>query len=170
MKYAVTVGDQIRTVEIDQNDRVIVDGRSHQVDLKCIDSDSLFSLLLDNQSFEIFVERHGRDYQVMLNGEMHVVHVEDERLARLSRIGGRADKPMSKVVIKAPMPGLVVAVSAEAGRPVKAGQGLVILEAMKMENEIRAPRDGVVKSVRVSAGQVVEKDQVLVVIGHEVPR
>jgi len=170
MKYAVTVGDQTLTVEIDQADQVIVDGQSRHVDLKSIDGDSLFSLLLDNHSFEIFVERRGHDYQIMLDGEMHIVRVEDERLARLAEIGSRSGKPMGEVMIKAPMPGLVIAVPAEAGEPVKVGDGLVILEAMKMENEIRAPRDGMVKSVRVSAGEAVEKDQVLVVIGHEVPR
>jgi biotin carboxyl carrier protein len=63
------------------------------------------------------------------------------------------------------MPGLVVGVPAKVGEPVKMGQGVVILEAMKMENEIRAPRDGVVKAVRVAPGQAVEQGQVLAVIG-----
>jgi biotin carboxyl carrier protein len=79
-------------------------------------------------------------------------------------MGTPARVPSGEVAVKAPMPGLVVAVAATSGQEVKIGQGLIILEAMKMENELRAPRAGRVKAIRVSPGQVVDKDQVLVVI------
>jgi 3-methylcrotonyl-CoA carboxylase alpha subunit len=67
--------------------------------------------------------------------------------------------------LKAPMPGLVVAVPVAEGETVSKGQNLVILESMKMQNELRAPRDGVVQRVRVKAGERVEQNQLLVTLG-----
>lgn len=163
MKYVVSVGDKAYNVEVGGERETEIDGVPHQVDIQNIDGYSLFSLLLNNRSYELIVEREGQEFRILLEGEMYTVRVTDERARRLIEAPARV--PSEEVAVKAPMPGLVVAVPATLGQEVKIGQGLIILEAMKMENELRAPRAGRVKAIRVSPGQVVDKDQVLVVIG-----
>jgi pyruvate carboxylase subunit B len=165
MKYSATMDERILEVEIGRSGEIILDGQPHHVDLQSIDGDSLFSLLMDGRSYEVFVERRDERYYVLVGGEMHAIQVEDERLRRLATLGEKTSAPTGEVPIKAPMPGLVVAVPARVGEAVKEGEGVVILEAMKMENEIRAPRGGVVKAVRISPGQTVDQGQVLAVIG-----
>lgn len=163
MKYVVTVGDKSYNIEVGGDGEIEIDGVPHQVDIQNIDGYSLFSLLLDNRSYELIVEREGQEFRILLEGEMYTVRATDERARRLMEAPARV--PSGEVAVKAPMPGLVVAVPAKPGQEVKIGQGLIILEAMKMENELRAPRAGRVKAIRVSPGQVVDKDQVLMVIG-----
>jgi biotin carboxyl carrier protein len=163
VKYVVTVGDKSYNIEVGGDREIEIDGVRHQVDIQNIDGYSLFSLLLDNRSYELIVEREREEFRILLEGEMYTVCVTDERARRLMEAPGKV--PSGEVAVKAPMPGLVVAVAANPGQEVKIGQGLIILEAMKMENELRAPRAGRVKAIRVSPGQVVDKDQVLVVIG-----
>ncbi|MSP12717.1 MAG: biotin/lipoyl-binding protein [Chloroflexi bacterium] len=173
MKYAVTIGQQEFVVEIQASGQVIVDGQPYEIDMASIDgapalsrsgAGSLLSLLIDNKSYEVFIERQEQDYRVMLGGEMYVVNVEDERLRRLQELGGHQASVSGEVVVKAPMPGLVVSVPVAPGQMVEMGQPVVILEAMKMENQIRAPRTGMVRAVRVSSGEVVNLGQIMVVL------
>ncbi|MCA9875145.1 MAG: acetyl-CoA carboxylase biotin carboxyl carrier protein subunit, partial [Anaerolineales bacterium] len=70
-----------------------------------------------------------------------------------------------ETAVKAPMPGLIIRVLVEVGDTVERNEKVVILESMKMENELRTPREGVITAVNVSAGAGVEKDQILIVIG-----
>lgn len=163
MKYMVTVGDHSYEIEVGGDRGIEIDGVPHQVDIQDIDGYSLFSLLLDHRSYELIAEREGEEFRILLEGEMYTVRVADERARRLMEAPARA--PSGEMAVKAPMPGQVVAVPATLGQEVMMGQGLIILEAMKMENELRAPKAGRVKAIRVSPGQVVDKDQVLVVIG-----
>jgi len=92
------------------------------------------------------------------------MRVEDERARRLAETGRGLGAPSGEVVIKSPMPGLIVAVRVKPGQDVKKGETLVILESMKMENELKAPRDGKVGSVRVEGRQAVEQGQTLATI------
>lgn len=165
MIYTAIVGDEVVEIEIGRGGEVKVDGVPHHVDLRCIDGFSLFSLLIDNRSHEILVERGEGEYHVLLEGEMHRVRVEDERARALAKVKRAQKAPKGEIAIRAPMPGLVVAVPVEPGDLVRAGQGVVVLEAMKMENELRAPRNGIVQSVRVSQGDTVEQGEPLLVIG-----
>jgi biotin carboxyl carrier protein len=86
----------------------------------------------------------------------------DERTRHIQSLTGAAAGDRGAAPLKAPMPGLVVRVLAEPGQDVTRGAGVVVLEAMKMENELKAPADAKVKTVRVRAGEAVEKGQVLV--------
>jgi biotin carboxyl carrier protein len=88
--------------------------------------------------------------------------VLEERARHIRGLAGAAAGPRGPAALRAPMPGLVVRVQVEAGQRVAAGAGVVVLEAMKMENELRAAGAGVVRTVRVRAGEAVEKGQVLV--------
>jgi biotin carboxyl carrier protein len=164
MKYTAIIDDKAYQIEIGPNNTVLIDGDPHTVDFRGIDGTTLFSLLMDNFSWEVLVERNGDEYRVLIEGELHVLNVQDEstrKLGKAKAIGGGA---AGEVQIKAPMPGMVRAIQANIGDSVDARQGIVILEAMKMENELRVPRDGVVKEIRVKPGDRVDQGQVLVVI------
>ena len=164
MKYATTIGDQTYIIEINREGEVIVDEQMLKADLRAIDGLGTFSLLLDSQSHEALVETRGNDVGVLLRGRFFLMRVEDERARRLAETGRGLGAPSGEVVIKSPMPGLIVAVRVKPGQDVKKGETLVILESMKMENELKAPRDGKVGSVRVEGRQAVEQGQTLATI------
>ena len=103
-------------------------------------------------------------WDVLTKGERYAVKVEGERADRLAKARGVASDVTGDAQIKSPMPGLIVAVPISEGQEVKKGDKVIILESMKMENELRAPKDGVVARIYVEQGASVEKDQVLVVI------
>ncbi len=164
MKYAATVGDRTFIIEINRENEVVVDDRPEQVDFRSIDGHTLYSLLLNNRSYEAFVEERDGAYQVLLQGRLYTVLVEDERARQLSQVSRGFAPPSGEIQIKAPMPGLIVGVPVEEGQAVKAGQVVVILESMKMANELKAPRAGLVGRVRVKQGDSVEQNQVLLTI------
>ncbi len=164
MKYTATIGEKVYEIEIGANNSVLINGEPHTVDFRGIDGLSLYSLLMDNGSWEVLVERSGDEYRISIGDELLLVTVEDERTRKIGKGLGKLPAPSGEVTLKAPMPGLVREVPAQVGEEVKAGQGLVILEAMKMENELRAPRAGSIREVRVKAGDKVELGQALLVI------
>jgi biotin carboxyl carrier protein len=138
---------------------VELDGRQIEADLVGAER-GLMSLLLAGQSHEVAVERDGADLVIHFPARSIRVTLADGTsvsAAPLRRAGG----PTRLTV---PMPGRVVRVLVTAGAAVEAGQGLVVIEAMKMENELRAPRAGRVEEVAVREGQAVEAGGLLLVI------
>jgi len=162
MKYTAIINEKPYEIEIGGNNTVLIDGEPHNIDFRSIDEGSIFSILIDNASYEALVERNGDEYRVIVDGALHVVEVQDERTRKLAKVEKKA-APVTDITLKAPMPGLVRAVSVNVGDTVKGKQGVVILEAMKMENELRAPRDAVVKEIRVKPGDKVDQGQALIV-------
>ncbi|MFQ5340299.1 MAG: biotin/lipoyl-containing protein [Anaerolineae bacterium] len=162
MKYIATIDGQDFTIDIDRDERISLEGTPVSIDLESIDGRSLFSLILDRASYEVFTERHEGRYFVTIDGDRYEVRVEDERIKQLRELSGAKREEAGELRIAAPMPGLVVNVIVEEGQQVSVGDGVVILEAMKMENEIRAPSAGIVESIRVSAGQTVNQGDVMV--------
>ncbi len=165
MKYIATINDKTFTIEINREDRVLCDGVERTVDFRLIGQQHVYSLLLDNASYEALVEERGGEYWVFVRGYLFAVRVEDERERRLREASGERHRPAGEVAVKAPMPGLIVAIPVQEGQSVRKGERLVLLESMKMQNEIRAPQDGTVKAIRVRPGQSVEQNQILVVLG-----
>ena len=98
-----------------------------------------------------------RGWQLLDQGALRTVPAVDERTRHIRSLTARSSGAATGGTVKAPMPGLVVKVLVESGQSVKKGDGLLVLEAMKMENEIAAPTDGVVDSIGVKAGTAVEK-------------
>ena len=120
-------------------------------------------LLLDGRSEGIALESGGAGrWALVRRGERVEVEVLDERARHIRSLTGGSERARGPAVVKAPMPGLVVRVQVEAGQSVISGAGVIVLEAMKMENELRAAAPGVVSTVRVKPGEAVEKGQVLV--------
>ncbi|MFL5474802.1 MAG: acetyl-CoA carboxylase biotin carboxyl carrier protein subunit [Gemmatimonadales bacterium] len=162
MKYVVLVDGRSIEVEID-GDRVTAAGRTHQASLGVIPGTPLRQLFLDDEPSTMSVTPLGRGrWALTQHGERVELEVLDERAHHIRGLPGAADQRRVAPVLKAPMPGLVVRVQVQPGAQVSPGDGLVVLEAMKMENELKAQSAGVVKRVRVAAGEAVEKGQVLV--------
>ena len=161
MKYAVLIDDQVIEVEVD-GDRVSVAGEIHIANLSSIAGTPLRQLLLDGRPTTLAVESLGRGRWALIpGGERWEVEVLDERTRHIRSLTAGGDRRAVSPLLKAPMPGLVLRVQVEAGERVEAGKGLVVLEAMKMENELKSKAQAVVKAVRVRPGEAVEKGQVL---------
>ncbi len=126
--------------------------------------EGLYSLLAGGKSYELYVERHEGNLRVIIWRHRFEVKVYTEREWRLHKVAPKQVAHTGVTVIAAPMPGLVKAVVVSSGADVKAGARLVVLEAMKMENEITAPRDGRVTQVHVEAGAIVEGGKPLVTL------
>jgi biotin carboxyl carrier protein len=122
-----------------------------------------YVLRLGDRTIEGFVTPTEDGYVVVYRGRAYPIAVTDERARTLSQLGG-AKHGHTGGTVKAPMPGLVKAVNVAPGATVQRGTSLVILEAMKMENDLTAPGPGTVKEVRVAAGDKVDQGQVLVVL------
>lgn len=164
MKYITVVNDQEFIIEIDQESRIRVNDVEYEIDFQTLAEDGALSLLIANRSLEAVVEQRDHIWQILMRGELYSVQVQDERAYRLAQarssdVGGSGD-----ATIRSPMPGLIVAVSVAEGDVVTKGDKIVILESMKMENELRAAGDGVVSRILVSKGDSVEKGQDLVII------
>jgi biotin carboxyl carrier protein len=162
VRYVVLVDGQSIEVDVD-GERVTVAGQTYTASLAVIPGTPLRQLLLDGRPLTLSLEAVGRGRWVLTPaGERWEIEVLDERTRHVRSLTGASDQRRSANVLRAPMPGLVIRVHANAGDKLPAGTGLVVLEAMKMENELKAPAPCVVKAVRVSPGEAVEKGQVLV--------
>jgi len=162
MKYIVTIEDKEYTIEIIDDRHIRVGDRVMPVDFETISGQPVFSLIVDGKSYESFVYP-GEDgaWQVMLLGRLFSVEVEDEREKRLRVAGGGTVAEGAEFWMKAPMPGLVVSVNVEEGQQVVKGQVLVVLESMKMQNELKSPKTGTIGRVRIKSGETVEQKQTM---------
>lgn len=162
MKYLVTVEGREVEVTVD-GDRVTVDGRELRAHLESIQGTPEIRVVIDGRVHLMAVAGRGEDgWQLVDRGSVRDVAVIDERTHHIRSLTSEMSGGGGGGVIKAPMPGLVMKIEVEVGQLVVEGQGLVVLEAMKMENELKAPSAGVVENIRVVAGQAVEKGEVLV--------
>ncbi|MCB9421488.1 MAG: biotin attachment protein [Ardenticatenaceae bacterium] len=164
MKYIATVNEQEIEIEVGQDREITVNGERYDIDFHQLPDGGLVSLLLNNLSYEAVVEAREDVWDVLLRGELYSVTVQDERAYRLAKARGADTTVHGEAVIKSPMPGIIIAAPAAEGSYVHKGDKIIILESMKMENELRSPRDGIVTRVQVKPGDGVEKGQVLAVI------
>lgn len=164
MKYISSIGDEQFVIEINQDNQVMVNGQLVEVDMQQMLDTTMHSIILDGQSHDVRMNEGEEVYVVQLSGEIFEVVVEDERTRRLAGLRSGPGTGTGEVIIKAPMPGVVVEVLVGPGQPVEPGEVLVILESMKMQNELKSPRAGQVHAVRVSAGDKVDPEAILMTI------
>lgn len=161
MKYVTTIEGKEFQIEIVDEHHVRVGDRLVAVNFESVSGQPVYSLILDGKSFESYVSPGDEDWQVLLRGHLFQVKVEDEREKRLKAAAGGGLAEGGEFQLRAPMPGLVVAIPVAEGEEIKKGQVMVILESMKMQNELKAPRDGKVDRIRVKPGESVEQKQTL---------
>lgn len=157
MKYITTIDGKEFNVEIVDERCVRINGQELAVDFQTVSGQPVFSLLIGGKSYEAYIYPDERDWQVLLRGRLYQAAVEDEREKRLKTAAGGGGGESGEFHLKAPMPGLVVAIPVSEGQSVEKGQTLLILESMKMQNELKAPRAGVVQRIRVKPGETVEQ-------------
>lgn len=160
MRFGARIGESVRKVELTRKEGgkllATVDGRLYAVDLT-EPQPFVYSMLVDGVSHEAIVQIRDGRCRVRLGSSVFEV-VPDEPGGRRADLGGGEGS------VRAVMPGRVLRVHVAPGDEVKQRQGLLVIEAMKMENEITAPRDGVIKEIKAEAGKAVETGDVLVVI------
>lgn len=162
MKYYVRVNDEQHEIAID-GETVTFDGKSMRAHVEDLAGTPLQLVSIGNEVHRVLARRgeeKGR-YDLSINGYRFSVEALDERARTIRELSGASARPAGPAHLVAPMPGLIVRVSVKEGDLVRSGQGLVVMEAMKMENELRATASAVVKRVVVSPGSVVEKGALL---------
>lgn len=161
MRYITTVEGKQFLVEIIDEKHISVDGMVYEVDFESVSGQPVYSLIVNGQSHEAYAAQDEDNWQVLLRGRLYPITVEDEREKRLRSAAGGGVAETGEFHLKAPMPGLVVAIPVTEGQAIQKGEVLLILESMKMQNELKAPRDGTLGRVRVRVGETVEQKQTL---------
>ena len=163
MKYIATINDKQYEVEVVSQRQVRVNGKTYDVDFQLVSGQPIFSLLVNGGSYQAHVFPGDEDtLQVLMRGTLYTATIEDEREKRLKVAGGSRTTQTGEFTLRAPMPGLIVKVPVKEGDAVKKGDVLVILESMKMQNELKSPREGRVTRVQVKTGDSVEQRQGMV--------
>jgi biotin carboxyl carrier protein len=163
VKYLVDVAGRTVEVDLDANG-VRVDGTEVEAHLADLPGTPIALLTIGDEVHRVAVTRgasRGR-YALSLDGWRYDVEALDERTHAIRQLSAATSGPVGPAPLIAPMPGLIVRVNVEVGSVVQAGQGLIVMEAMKMENELRSSSAGVVKAVRVKPGVAVERGTTLV--------
>jgi biotin carboxyl carrier protein len=164
MKYTVIVAGERVDLEIDLNDprkvEAQVSGRKYILDTKSVEP-GVYWFNWDGRSIELRVTPAIEGYIVSVDGHQHAVEIMDTRTA-LRKAAHHGHE--GEVELRAPMPGKIVKVLLQAGAAVSPNQGILVMEAMKMQNEIKSPKDGVVKRVSVQEGSAVNSGDLLAVV------
>lgn len=163
MKFRAVIGSSgKRSIEMEWfgDGRVLLDGTERQIDFHPIEP-GVYSLLVDGASHEVTVREEKKGFVVDVGGHLIPVKLQDP-----SKTAGplAQEAEEGEAVISSPMPGRVIRVSIAEGDTVKAGQGVIVVEAMKMENELPVTKSGKVKKIAVKIGDAVEAGQELVVV------
>ena len=161
--YSAQVNGQTFEIEVSDSG-FLVNGKAVSWDVSKI-SDGYFHILFDNVSYRAEVvefDPSSKTFKIKVNGRHYPVLLKDKFDLLLEKMGLNVNAGSKVNHVRAPMPGLIIQLKVKDGDEVKAGDTLLILEAMKMENIIKAPGDATVKSVKVRMGDGVEKNQVLI--------
>lgn len=160
---------------------VIVDGTAHRLELEKVDAGwkcrldgkeihvdavlprrDVLSLLVDGHAYEVKREQTSTDLHLWVGSSRFAIEIRDPRSLRARKGGAQDDKGPRKII--ANMPGRVVRLLVAEQEEVEAGQGIIVIEAMKMQNEIKSPKKGIVKKIMAAAGAAVNAGDVLAIV------
>ena len=166
MNYIGTIGEKevkvaVREVGVARY-AVTIDGDEHLVDAHQV-QDSVWSILYGSASFEVDVQGRDEEFEVLIAGDCYKFTLMNEQRKAMVRSGGKG--AAGKAMVASPMPGKVVKLLVTVGEKVKADQGVIVVEAMKMENELKSAVTGKVKEIFVKEGEVVESGAKLLLVG-----
>lgn len=161
MIYEVTIAGKLHRVELTRAGagwRCKFDGRELPLDVSSTQN-GILSLLIDGKSYEVKQESTPTETNIVVGSQRFAAEVRDPRSLRSRRSSGGGEEGVKRIT--APMPGKVVRILAPAGTAVEAGQSVLVIEAMKMQNEMKSPKKGTVKKINAIEGAAVEAGQVL---------
>lgn len=161
MIYEVSIAEKTYRIELlraASGWKCVVDGRELPLDA-ALEQDGVLSLLLEGKSYEVKQENVSGESQIVVDQQRFGVSVRDPRSFRSRQPSAEATHGVKKIT--APMPGKVVRLLAAEGSTVEAGQSVIVIEAMKMQNELKAPKNGVIRRIKVAEGAAVEAGQSL---------
>jgi len=163
VKYVVEIAGKTVDVEID-GDKVRVDGKDVAARIAELPGTPIVLLTIGDSVHRVAASRGASkgQYAIASDGRRYAAEALDERTRAIRELTAATAGPAGPAPLIAPMPGLIVRINVNPGDQVKAGQGLVVMEAMKMENELRAVAAGTVKAIRVKPGTAVERGATLV--------
>jgi biotin carboxyl carrier protein len=160
-EFVVTLNNKKITIIFNDDKKVLIDGKEYVYSLSKLNNSS-YQLLINNKSHLITsIKKGNSEYILTLNGqvlETKVLSVIQEKASRL--IEAKKVKH-SETAVKSPMPGMILKIKKKAGDSIVQGDSILILEAMKMENDIRSQVSGKIKEIKVKEGQAVEKNTIL---------
>lgn len=158
--FQAEVGDRTFDLNFDDGE-LTLDGESVAYTFEPLPAGG-YVLIVDGRTYPVVIEPQSDDtLRVSVNGRARTVRVKDEHDLLLERFGLKEALAAGQRAVRAPMPGLVLDVHVESGQEVEAGTPLLVLEAMKMENELRAEAAGTVQTIHVEAGDAVDKNALL---------
>ncbi|MEJ2547662.1 MAG: hypothetical protein P8125_07565 [Gemmatimonadota bacterium] len=163
MKYFVTLDGAEHLVEVGE-EGLKLDDQVVRAELSSLPGTDRRHLRLEDRSVALFGRRVPDGWLIELEGRAFELRVEDERARHIRDLARSAAPTQARIEVRAPMPGLIVKVEAEVGRGVESGDSLVVMEAMKMENELRAEASGTVREIHVEPGMTVDRNDLLAVI------
>ena len=166
MKYVVQLNDERKEVTLGSEGVSYEEASAERAELSDIEGSPIRMMKIGTRVYRVVVQRRqGRGrYTLWIDGYRFEAEALDERTRAIRDLSAATAGPVGPAPVRAPMPGLIVRVNVKVGDEVQAGQGLVVMEAMKMENELRATAAGTVRSVEVSPGTAVEKGALLVAL------
>lgn len=167
------LGDTLQEVEVEEGPkglRVRINNRWHTISMKQIGDTSLFSLIVDNRPHDFFAEERSGGFDIVIGSQRYSV-LQEAREKRVPSLAARAPaaEPAEAAdwLVLSPMMGIVRQVEVSRGDTVKAGDVLVVIEAMKMNNDLKAQRPGRVEAVYVSPGERVEQGRALLLLAQD---
>ena len=162
--YYAEIEDLEYQIEIISDKQVAINGKLYNFDFQVLRQLLSYSLLIEGDSYEVNVYQDNGIWEVLLRGKQFSVTVADEREKRIRLATGQEAVSEGSATLLAPMPGVVIEIPVVEGQEVQEGEVLVILESMKMQNELKSPQDGIVTEIRVSEGENVDQKQIMIVI------
>ncbi|MGQ9572343.1 MAG: acetyl-CoA carboxylase biotin carboxyl carrier protein subunit [Dehalococcoidia bacterium] len=172
-KYLMRLGDTLQEVEVEEGPkglRVRINNRWHTISLKQISDTGLFSLIVDNRPHEFFAEERSGGFDIVIGPQRYSVLLEGRERRVPSPparpVTAKPEEPAEWVVVS-PMIGVVREVYASPGDFVKTGDILLVIEAMKMNNDLKAQRAGRVRGVYVAPGERVEQGRALLLLAQD---
>lgn len=168
MKYYLGIGNETHEAEIGADGTTVsLDGVDVTGEVEDLGPGGRFLIRFGGRTAVGFAARRDGAWEIQLEGRHYRILADDERRHHIRRLATETGQAAGPAELRAPMPGLILRVPAEEGAEVSAGDSLVVMEAMKMENELRAVGDAVVARVHVREGETVDRDDILVTFGSK---
>lgn len=163
-EYIVTINDIKKNVKVISQEKIEIDGREIEVSFQKISPHSI-TFKYENRVYEVALNKNGKEStRFLVDGWYYDAIVRTKLQEAAIELQKNISKEKHHTEVKAPMPGLILKIKKKIGDKVELGEPILILEAMKMENDIHSPASGVVKNINFQEGQSVEKNSIIIVI------